>query len=328
MTAEFQAILVEADKEGTKTPLKKQKDPVASTGAPKRRKQPAKRRKSPTPSPSQSEGEHSESDSEFSTQTPEVTPPLNDYVPSTPPSQKTTASTPITIASCPLSVSSQPPTSIPVSIPIFTESTISPQASTAPIISINLSDTGANTLGFSSHVTPPISPIRTDDPDMIFVDDVVGFTYSPFQIRIDSEDEASAMKGELKSLHENIDQLILASKASSSEAYSKAAVEFVLERVTKEHAANTSTMTKVVSDSNEVCKSMTEKVDKLIANTIKFMEDYKTTYNSNTITVNKAIQNVGTMFKAERTNFIDLRKEFQSDNQAFQSSIDAKISKL
>lgn len=48
--------------------------------------------------------------------------------------------------------------------------------------------------------------------------DMGGFTYSPFQIRIDSENEASTMKGELKFLHEKIDQLILASKASSSEA--------------------------------------------------------------------------------------------------------------
>nr|KAJ0209074.1 hypothetical protein LSAT_V11C400212250 [Lactuca sativa] len=34
------------------------------------------------------------------------------------------------------------------------------------------------------------------------------------------------------------------------------------------------------------------------------------------------------MFKAKKANFVELRKEFQSNNEAFQSSIDAKISKL
>ncbi|CAI9287940.1 unnamed protein product [Lactuca saligna] len=155
-----------------------------------------------------------------------------------------------------------------------------------------------------------------------------GFTYSPFQIWIDSDDEAYTTKGELNYLHEKIDQLILASKPSSYEAYSKVFVESILEWVTKEHVANTSTMTKAVSDSADVYKSTTEKADKLIAYTIEFMEDYKTTYNYNIFDVNKAIQNVGAVFKAEIANFVELRQGFQSDNQAFQSSIDAKISKL
>nr|KAJ0198500.1 hypothetical protein LSAT_V11C700377890 [Lactuca sativa] len=50
----------------------------------------------------------------------EVTPPLNDYVPSPPPSPKTTTSVPITIVPPPPPISSQPPTTIPGLIPIFT----------------------------------------------------------------------------------------------------------------------------------------------------------------------------------------------------------------
>ncbi|CAI9273275.1 unnamed protein product [Lactuca saligna] len=287
MTAKFQAILADADKgkKGGRGSKKASKKDTAKEG------------------PSWSEGERSESDSESEmcieenhpihtedqgpvhneedehvhneplvrTKVPpknrEVTPLLNDYVPSLPPSPKTTTSTPINIAYYPPPISSQPQTSIPVLIPIFIESTIPPQASTAPLSSVNVSDTGANTSGCSSHVNPPISPIRTDDPDMIFVDDeddMGGFTYSPFQISIDSEDEASATKGELKSLHANIDQLILASNPSSSSSYSKVGVEFILERVTREHATNTSTMNKAVSDSADVCKSTTEKFNKLL----------------------------------------------------------------
>lgn len=47
-----------------KPPSKKRKAHVASTTAPKRRKQPTKRREFPTPSPSQSKDESSKSDSE------------------------------------------------------------------------------------------------------------------------------------------------------------------------------------------------------------------------------------------------------------------------
>ncbi|CAH1436110.1 unnamed protein product [Lactuca virosa] len=105
-------------------------------------------------------------------------------------------------------------------------------------------------------------------------------------------------------------ELILASKVSTSEAYSKAAVESILDRVTKEHTANVSTLSNVVSDSTSVCKSPTEKVVKLIADTIEFMEDYKNTYNANTVTAKKAIHNVGAMFQAEKANFVELHKAF------------------
>lgn len=163
-----------------------------------------------------------------------------------------------------------------------------------------------------------------DDKD----DDLDGFAYNPFQIRIDCEDEVSATRGEHKSLHEKIDQLLLASQLSTSEAYYKAVVESILKRVTKEHSANVSTLSKAVSDSTDANKATIEKVDKLIADTMGFMEDYKTTYNDNTMTANKANQNVGALFQTEKANFVELRKTLQSDHTAFQSSIVAKITKL
>ena len=142
---------------------------------------------------------------------------------------------------------------------------------------------------------------------MIFGDEddyLSGFTYSPFQIRIDDEDEASIMKDKLKSLHATIDQLLLASKASSSKAYSIVAVESILEQVTKEHAANAMTMSKIVSDSADVCKTTTKKLDKLTTETIEFMNGYKTTYNSSTASANQAIHNFGALFKTENANFV------------------------
>nr|KAJ0202079.1 hypothetical protein LSAT_V11C600329050 [Lactuca sativa] len=100
-----------------------------------------------------------------------------------------------------------------------------------------------------------------------------------------------------------LDQLLLASSVSTSEAYSKVAVEAILQRVTKEHTVNTSTFSMVVSDSAVVCKEMTEKVNKLIVDTREFMDNYQ-------------------------ASFAALRTEFKSDHEAFQTAIDVKLSKL
>ncbi|CAI9269369.1 unnamed protein product [Lactuca saligna] len=127
---------------------------------------------------------------------------------------------------------------------------------------------------------------------MVFGDDddndeaLGGFTYSPFQIRTESKHEPSATNEQLKSLHEKIHQLLLASKASSSDAYSKAAIDSLFERITKEHGANAEKTNMVVDDSAEVCKLMTEKVNKLITETISFMENFQTTFNNNTKNAN------------------------------------------
>ncbi|CAI9282766.1 unnamed protein product [Lactuca saligna] len=161
---------------------------------------------------------------------------------------------------------------------------------------------GAHTSGFSTHVTPPISHIRVDDTEMLFGDD---------------EDDDL-----------DIDQLLLTSKASTSDAYSKTIVESILERVTKEHSTNVSTLSKAVSDSTDVLKLTTEKVNKLIADTMQFMEDYKTTYNSNTVAANKAIQNIGILFQTKNLNFVELCKAPKSDHEAYQSSIIEQITML
>ncbi|CAH1440730.1 unnamed protein product [Lactuca virosa] len=58
------------------------------------------------------------------------------------------------------------------------------------------------------------------------------------------------------------------------------------------------------------------------------MEDYKDTYNANTATANKPIQNVGALFQTKKANFVELCKSLQSDHEAFQSSIAANITKL
>lgn len=97
---------------------------------------------------------------EGETTNPVVNQSFNEFVPSHPPSPKTT-STPITIAPCPPPISSSQQITIPLSPPIFTDSTLPPNTSATPVVSVNVSDIGAKTSGFSTHISPPISPIRT-----------------------------------------------------------------------------------------------------------------------------------------------------------------------
>ncbi|CAI9274444.1 unnamed protein product [Lactuca saligna] len=208
---EMQVILAEVDKS------KKGGKVASSTTVPKIRNQPARKRNSPNPSESEGLDSKTESDIRIEENQPvrneeeeqvhnkevrneegdntrteepnpnrEVTQTFNDSIPSPPPSH-TTSSIPITIAP------------------------------STPVVSINISNTGAKTPGFSTDVSPPISPFRTNDLDIIFGDDnnrnLGGFTCSPFQIRTESEDEDNVTKGKLKSLHEKIDQLILLKSA-------------------------------------------------------------------------------------------------------------------
>ncbi|CAI9282322.1 unnamed protein product [Lactuca saligna] len=162
-------------------------------------------------------------------------PEVNQSVPYPHPSPKTTT-TPNTISPCAspvtvglmsksitIVVTSSQLTTIPCSTPILSASTAPPIISTNPEATINVFDTRATTSFFSTFVSSSICLIRNDDPDMIFRDedaddDLAGFTYSPFQIRTESEDEATVSKAQLKAIHEKLDQLVLASKASSSDA--------------------------------------------------------------------------------------------------------------
>ncbi|CAI9280613.1 unnamed protein product [Lactuca saligna] len=163
----------------------------------------------------------------------EVHQSIHDSVPS-PPLSPNTTSIPITIAPCPPPVISSNPTTVPISTPMLTTSTTNPITSTIPDVTVNASDTRATTSVLTTPVSSSISLFRTDDPNMIFghdgdEDDLGGFTYSPFQIWTDNEDEALISKGQLKAINEKLDQLLLASKDSSSGAYSKATVESLYE---------------------------------------------------------------------------------------------------
>ena len=98
---------------------------------------------------------------------------------------------------------SQPQVTVAQSTPLFTYSIATTTTATSePPISVNASDVGAGASGSTlGHSTSPISPLRQDDPDTIYGDDedhFGGFTYSPFNIRIESDDEALITRGQFR----------------------------------------------------------------------------------------------------------------------------------
>ncbi|CAH1412876.1 unnamed protein product [Lactuca virosa] len=89
----------------------------------------------------------------------------------------------------------------------------------------------------------------------------------------------------------------------------------------KEHSATVATSNKVVADSVEVCKFTTEKVDKLIEESTTFMENFQTTFNSNTTSANEALKSLVFLFKTEKTKLQEIRTGLKSDHESFQANI-------
>ncbi|CAI9282553.1 unnamed protein product [Lactuca saligna] len=240
-----------------------------------------------------------------------------------------TISTPIIIAPCPpvlLSLSQ-------AQTPLFTDSTATTTTSNVEtLITVNTSDAGAGALVFSvGHSTPPISPFHQDDPDMIYGaddDEFIEFTYSPFNIRTESDDEAPVTRVQLKAINEKLDLLLQSSKASSSEDYLQPTIKYFFETLTKEHSAKLEKTNKVVDASASVCNDTTEKVDKLITNPRLFMEKFQSSFECNTIKANEVISSLGSTLKTEKAKLEQVRCGPQTDNVELNSFILSKITKL
>ena len=85
----------------------------------------------------------------------------------------------------------------------------------------------------------------------------------------------------------------------------------------KQHSAYVETSNKVVVESAEVCKTTTEKIDKLIDKTTTFMETFQTTYNSSTTSANEALKSLESLFKTEKTKLQEIRIGLQSGHESF-----------
>ncbi|CAH1418525.1 unnamed protein product [Lactuca virosa] len=96
----------------------------------------------------------------------------------------------------------------------------------------------------------------------------------------------------------------------------------------KQHSATVETSNKAVADSAEVCMSTTEKVDKLIGDTNSFMENFQTTYNSNTTSANEALKSLGSLFKTEKAKLQEIHTGLKTDHESFQATISSQLSQL
>ncbi|CAI9267847.1 unnamed protein product [Lactuca saligna] len=184
-----------------------------------------------------------------------------------------TISTPISIAPClPVSLGvSQPP-------PIFTDSTTTLTTTVEPPVSLNAYDVGAGASCLD-----------------------IGFTYSQFNIRTESDDEAPI---------------------------TRATVKCILETHTKEHSANLDKMKKAVDASPIVYNNTTEKVDKLINDAQVFMENFQSSFESSTVKANEVISSLGPTLKTEKVKLQEVHTGLKSEHDEFQSSISSQITKL
>lgn len=277
MTDEFQKIHDEVDK--TKKRGKKRDakaGPSETTQMPKKKqvKKVACRQRYPTPSDHEDLQSHTISEIPFeeevqnedeATSQPKVSKttitnpevsfdiltciPINDdfFQDFSVPSPTSTISTPITIDPCPLVFLGV----LQTDTPLFNDSTTpTTTSSDEPPVTVNASDVGEGASGFIvGHSTPPITLLHQDDPDTIYGgndEDFGGFTYSPFNIRTESDNEAHVTKGQLKAANEKLDSLLQSSKTSTNIDYSNATIKSFLETLTKEHSSNLQKTNKVV----------------------------------------------------------------------------------
>ncbi|CAH1451105.1 unnamed protein product [Lactuca virosa] len=58
------------------------------------------------------------------------------------------------------------------------------------------------------------------------------------------------------------------------------------------------------------------------------MENFQTTYNSNTTSANEALKSLGSLFKTEKTKLQELQTGLKSDHESFQATMSSQLSQL
>ncbi|CAH1445631.1 unnamed protein product [Lactuca virosa] len=58
------------------------------------------------------------------------------------------------------------------------------------------------------------------------------------------------------------------------------------------------------------------------------MENFQTTFNSNTTSANEALKSLGSLFKTEKTKLQEIRTGLKTDHETFQATISSQISHL
>ncbi|CAI9299887.1 unnamed protein product [Lactuca saligna] len=303
ITPEMQHTLDEADKTPKKQKTKgDSSNPAPSSPKPKHVKKSARKVRIPSSTSSESEydvAHQRESKDDVNRNDQEV-----NFSITTPPISPTSTFVPITIAPCLPPISTQPPTSIQLQNPIFTQTMTTTTTTTGePFFDVNASDVGAKTSGFETFSTaPPTSQPHNESDIPLSVDglDFDTIQYSPFSVQGKSDDDAPVTQKDIWALIEKLESRIASSTASSSHVYSEAEVKSMLDTLVKEHAANLDKANKAVENSTRSCLQATEKIDKLIFETKRFMIEINTVAESNTSKVNDAIDNLNASLRKER----------------------------
>ena len=87
-------------------------------------------------------------------------------------------------------------------------------------------------------------------------------------------------------------------------------------------------MNKAVDASVTICNETTENVDNLISNATSFMNNFQTSFESNTTKANEVIANLDSSLKVARAKLQKVRTGITTDHEEFKSSISSQISKL
>ncbi|CAH1417316.1 unnamed protein product [Lactuca virosa] len=58
------------------------------------------------------------------------------------------------------------------------------------------------------------------------------------------------------------------------------------------------------------------------------MENFQTTFNTNTTSTNEALKSLGSLFKTEKTKLQEIRTGLQTDHESFQATISSQITQL
>ncbi|CAH1433884.1 unnamed protein product [Lactuca virosa] len=58
------------------------------------------------------------------------------------------------------------------------------------------------------------------------------------------------------------------------------------------------------------------------------MENFQTTFNSNTTAANESLKSMGSLFKSEKAKLQEIHTGLKTDHEAFQTSISSQITKL
>lgn len=146
-------------------------------------------------------------------------------------------------------------------------------------------------------------PLGQDDPGTMLggdKDDFQYFTFNPFQVKEERDEDATVTKWQFKALSDKLDTLLVSSKSSSCSEKSFKLVKALIETFTKEHANTLQASTKSIENSDKTVRETTEKVKKLLADTTKFMEEFHSSPENNIATGNKVITNLSSILQFEK----------------------------